>query len=95
MYGAQATWSAYQLSSFQPAERAAANATLALAWNVAAALASSVSGAVRGELGPAGFTVNMATLVVTYGIGATLVFALFRGREPHGDVVPAWPPEPD
>lgn len=95
MYGAQATWSAYQLSSFQPAERAAANATLALAWNVAAAVSSSASGAVRGTLGPAGFTVNMATLIVAYAIGATLVFALFRGREPQGDVIPSWPPEPD
>ncbi len=95
MYGAQATWSAYQLSSFQPAERAAANAPLALAWNVAAALASSASGAVRGALGPAGFTVNMAALVIAYGVAATLVFVLFRGREPRGDVAPAFPPVAD
>jgi len=45
MFGTQATWSAYQLSSFTPAERAAANATLApesrfdLAYNAAHALA--------------------------------------------------------
>ncbi|HEY6958626.1 MAG TPA: MFS transporter [Candidatus Limnocylindria bacterium] len=95
MFGTQATWSAYQLSSFTPAERAAANATLALAWNVAAAVASSVSGAIRGALGPDGFTVNVLVLVFWYTVGATLQFTLFRGREPSGDVVPAWPPEAD
>ena len=95
MFGTQATWSAYQLSSFTPAERAAANATLALAWNVAAAVASSVSGAIRGALGPEGFTVNVLVLVFWYTVGATLQFTLFRGREPSGDVVPAWPPEAD
>ena len=95
MYGAQATWSAYTLSSFQPAERAAANATLALAWNVAAAVAASASGAARGALGPAGFTVNVVTLTIAYAAGALLVLPLFRGREPRGDVVPAWPPAPD
>lgn len=95
MYGAQATWSAYMLSSFQPAERAAANATLALAWNVAAGIAASASGAVRGALGPSGFTLNVVTLAVAYGIGATLVLALFHGREPRGDAAPAWPPTSD
>lgn len=95
MYGTQATWSAYQLSSFTPAERASANATLALAWNVAAAIASSVSGAIRGALGPEGFTVNVLVLVVCYLVGATLQLTLFRGREPQGDAVPAWPLEAD
>jgi hypothetical protein len=92
MYGAQATWSAYTLSSFAPAERAAVNATLALAWSIAAAIASSASGAIRGALGPEGFTVNIVALVIFYGAGAVLVLTLFRGREPQGDVVPtAWP----
>ena len=96
MYGAQATWSAYQLSSFSPAERAAANATLALSWNVAAAIAASVSGAVRGALGPDGFTVNVLVLIVCYAAGATGVYVLFHGREPQGDLaVPAWPTQPD
>ena len=96
MFGTQATWSAYQLSSFTPAERAAANATLALAWNVAAATASSLSGAVRGALGADGFTVNVTVLVVCYLVGASLQFALFRGREPRGDPgTAAWPIEAD
>jgi MFS family permease len=92
MYGAQATWSAYTLSSFTPAERAAVNATLALAWSVAAAMSSAASGAIRGAMGPDGFTVNMAVLAVCYGAGALLVYALFSGREPQGDAAPApWP----
>jgi len=92
MYGAQATWSAYTLSSFVPAERAAVNATLALAWSIAAAIASSASGAIRGALGPEGFTVNLIALVLFYAAGAVLVLTLFRGRDPLGDVVPApWP----
>jgi len=96
MYGAQATWSAYQLSSFTPAERAAANATLALVWNVAAALSSSLSGAIREALGPAGFTANVLVLVACYAVGATLVLTLFSGREPQGDIVPAsWPTTAD
>ena len=85
MYGAQATWSAYTISSFTPAERAAANATLALAWSVAAAASSAVSGAIRGALGPDGFTVNMLVLAACYAFGSSLIFALFRGREPQGD----------
>ena len=90
MYGAQATWSAYTLSSFTPAERAAVNATLALAWSVAAAISASISGAIRGELGPDGFTLNAFTLAACYAVGATLVLVLFTGREARGDAaVPA------
>lgn len=98
MFGAQATWSAYQLSSFTPAERAAANATLALAWSVAAAIAASVSGAIRGAVGPEGFTLNVIALAVCYAVGATLVLVLFSGREPQGDMVPvpaSWPTTAD
>jgi hypothetical protein len=88
MYGAQATWSAYTLSSFAPAERAAANASLALAWSIAAAISASVSGAIRGEMGPDGFTVNAFTLAACYAVGASLVLYLFNGREPQGDAPP-------
>ena len=96
MFGTQATWSAYQLSSFTPAERATANATLALAWNIAAAIGASASGAIRGALGPDGFTVNVYVLICCYLAGALLQFTLFRGRVPQGDtVVPAWPLEAD
>ena len=89
MYGAQATWSAYTLSSFAPAERAAVNATLALAWSVGAAISSSGSGAIRGAMGADGFTLNAIVLVVCYAVGASLVYALFSGREPQGDAVVA------
>ena len=88
MYGAQATWSAYTLSSFTPAERAAANATLTLAWSVAAAMSSAISGAIRGAVGPDGFTLNMVVLVLCYAIGASLLLRLFTGREPKGDAPP-------
>jgi hypothetical protein len=63
------------------------NATLALAWSIGAAISSSVSGAIRGAMGPDGFTVNAIVLVACYAVGASLVLALFRGREPHGDAV--------
>ena len=89
MYGAQATWSAYTLSSFAPAERAAVNATIALAWSIAAAISSAISGAIRGAMGPNGFTVNVVVLCACYAIGASLVYILFRDREPQGDVAPA------
>jgi hypothetical protein len=89
MYGAQATWSAYTLSSFAPAERAAVNATLALAWSIGAAISSSISGAIRGAMGPEGFTLNVVVLVAFYAVGASLVLVLFRGREPQGDALVA------
>lgn len=96
MFGAQATWSAYQLSSFTPAERAAANATLALTWSIAAAISSAISGAIRGAVGPDGFTINVLVLVCCYAVGASLVAALFSGREPQGDAVPSsWPTTAD
>jgi MFS family permease len=88
MYGAQATWAAYTQSSFTPAERAAVNATLAMVWSIGAAISASISGAIRGALGPDGFTVNMLVLVVCYAAGASLVLLLFSGREPEGDAPP-------
>ena len=94
MYGAQATWSAYTQSSFAPSERAAVNATLGLVWSLGAAISATVSGAIRGSLGPDGFTVNMFALVVFYAAGASLVLLLFSGRVPQGDTVAAaWPRE--
>ena len=96
MYGAQATWSAYTQSSFAPSERAAVNATLALVWSLGAAISSTLSGAIRGSLGPGGVTVNMLVLVVFYAAGASLVLLLFNGRVPQGDTVAAaWPLEAD
>jgi MFS family permease len=86
MYGAQATWAAYTQSSFTPAERAAVNATLAMVWSIGAAISASISGAIRGALGPDGFTVNVIVLVICYAAGAMLVLTLFSGREPEGDV---------
>jgi len=88
MYGAQPTWSSYTLSSFTPAERAAVNASLALVWSVGAAISSTISGAIRGAVGPGGFSVNMLVLVACYAIGASLVLVLFDGREPKGDAPP-------
>jgi hypothetical protein len=92
MFGTQATWSAYQLSSFTPAERAAVTAALALSWSVAAAMSSAISGAIRGAMGPDGFTVNVLVLIACYFVAASLQFMLFRDREPQGDAPPAaWP----
>ncbi len=86
MYGASATITAYTLSSFTPAERAGANAILAIAWNAAAALGSVISGSVRGALGDLGWSANLATLAAAYFVAALLTLRFFRDREPAGDV---------
>jgi predicted MFS family arabinose efflux permease len=86
MFGASATMNAFTLSSFTPAERAGANAVFALAWSAANAVGAILSGAVRARLGPDGFTVNLLTLVVAYGIAAVLVWRLFAAHEPRGDI---------
>ena len=91
MFGASGTVNAFQLSSFTPAERAGANAVFALAWSAANAAGAVLSGAVRARLGPDGFTVNIVTLVVAYGLAAILTWRLFAGHEPGGDVAPAAP----
>jgi predicted MFS family arabinose efflux permease len=85
MFGASGTVNAFQLSSFTPAERAGANAVFALAWSAASAVGAIGSGAVRSALGPAGFTVNLVTLVIAYGLAALLTWRLFAGHEPSGD----------
>lgn len=86
MYGASATYGAFQLSSFRPAERAGATALLAIAWNFAAAGGSVVAGAARQALGDAGWTLNLVTLGAAYAVAATLLLRFFAGHEPRGDV---------
>ena len=86
MFGASGTVNAFQLSSFTPAERAGANAVVALAWSAANAVGAILSGAIRARLGPDGFTVNVVTLVVAYGAAALLTWRLFATHEPSGDV---------
>jgi predicted MFS family arabinose efflux permease len=86
MFGASGTANAFQLSSFTPAERAGANAVFALAWSAANAVGAILSGAIRARLGPEGFTANLVTLVVAYGLAALLTWRLFATHEPSGDV---------
>jgi predicted MFS family arabinose efflux permease len=86
MFGASATMSAYQLSSFTPAERAGAIAILTLAFSAANAVGATVSGALRSALGPAGFTANLVTLAAVYLVAAILTWRLFHAHEPRGDV---------
>src|SRR5207247_975017 len=86
MFGASGTVIAFQLSSFTPAERAGANAFFALAWSAANAVGAVLSGAIRARLGPDGFTVNLVTLVIAYGLAALLTWRLFATHEPSGDV---------
>src|SRR5438128_707391 len=86
MFGASGTVNAFQLSSFTPAERAGANAVFALAWSAANAVGAILSGAIRAQLGPGGFTANIVTLVVAYGFAALLTWRLFARHAPSGDV---------
>jgi predicted MFS family arabinose efflux permease len=86
MFGVSGTVNAFQLSSFTPAERAGANAFLALAWSAANAVGAILSGAIRARLGPDGFTVNVVTLVIAYGLAALLTWRLFARHEPSGDI---------
>jgi predicted MFS family arabinose efflux permease len=86
MFGASGTVNAFQISSFTPAERAGANAVFALAWSAASAVGAILSGAVRQRLGPDGFTVNIVTLVIAYGLAALVTWRLFATHEPGGDV---------
>jgi predicted MFS family arabinose efflux permease len=86
MFGASGTVNAFQLSSFTPAERAGANAVFALAWSAANAVGAILSGAIRARLGPEGFTANLVTLVIAYGLAAVLTWRLFATHQPSGDV---------
>jgi predicted MFS family arabinose efflux permease len=87
MYGSSSTYRAFQISSFGPAERAGVTALVTIAWNATAAAGSVLSGAVRGWLGDAGWTVNLVTLVIAYAIAAALSVAFFARHEPRGDVL--------
>jgi predicted MFS family arabinose efflux permease len=86
MFGASGTVNAFQLSSFTPAERAGANAIFALAWSAASAVGAILSGAIRARLGPDGFTINIVTLVIAYGLAAFFTWRLFATHEPSGDI---------
>jgi predicted MFS family arabinose efflux permease len=86
MFGASGTVNAFQLSSFTPAERAGTNAVFAVAWSGASAVGAILSGAIRQRLGPDGFTANIVTLVIAYGLAALLTWRLFGRHEPSGDI---------
>jgi predicted MFS family arabinose efflux permease len=86
MFGASGTVNAFQLSSFTPAERAGANAVIALTWSAANAAGAILSGAIRARLGPDGFTINVVTLVIAYGLASLLTWRLFATHEPSGDI---------
>jgi len=86
MFGASGTVNAFQLSSFTPAERAGANAVIALTWSAANAGGAILSGAIRARLGPDGFTINVVTLAVAYGLASLLTWRLFATHEPSGDI---------
>lgn len=85
MYGSSSTYRAYTLSSFSPAERAGVSAALTIGWSATAAVGSVLSGAVRTQLGDAGWTVNLMTLAVAYLVAAALTLRVFGSHEPRGD----------
>jgi predicted MFS family arabinose efflux permease len=85
MYGSSSTYRAYTLSSFSPAERAGVSAVLTIGWSATAAAGSVLSGAVRTQLGDAGWTVNLMTLAVAYVVAAVLTLRVFGKHEPSGD----------
>ncbi len=85
MYGSSATWNAFTFSSFTPSERAGVNAIAALSWSAGSGSGAVLSGAIRGALGPEGYTVNLLTLVMFYAAAAALILVLFRAHVPAGD----------
>ncbi len=91
MYGASPAVTALQQSSFAPAERAGAVVLFAIAWNGANAVGAALSGLVRADLGPAGYTANLVTLISSYGLAALLIHAFFRAHEPGGDTAGTLP----
>lgn len=88
MYGSSATYRAFELSSFRPAERVGASALLTIAWSGPAALGSVLSGTARDALGDVGWTLNIVTLAAAYIAGATLSLVFFGAHEPRGDEPP-------
>ena len=91
MYGSTPNFTALELSSFAPIERAGAVAIFAISWNGASAAGAALSGVVRAELGAGGYTANLATLVVSYLIAAALLVTFFRAHEPRGDAAAMLP----
>ena len=86
MYGASPAVTALQQSSFAPAERAGVVVLFAIAWNGANAGGAALSGLVRAELGPSGYTANLVILIAAYAVAALLIQAFFCGHEPRGDI---------
>ena len=78
-----------------PRERAGVNAIAALAWNAGSGSGAVISGALRGAVGPAGYTVNLLTLVFFYAVAAALIVVFFRQHVPSGDVGALAMPAPD
>ena len=91
MYGSTPNLTALELSSFAPVERAGAVAGFAIAWNGASAAGAALSGVFRAELGAAGYTANLAILVGSYLVAATLIVVLFRAHQPRGDAAAMLP----
>ena len=85
MYGSTPNFTAIELSSFAPVERAGAVAIFAISWNGASAAGAAFSGVMRAELGTSGYTANLVTLVVAYLVAAILMLVFFRRHEPRGD----------
>ena len=71
------------------------NAIAALAWSAGSGVGAVISGAIRGAVGPAGYTVNLLTLVVFYVAAAALILLFFRAHVPSGDVGALAMPAPD
>jgi predicted MFS family arabinose efflux permease len=91
MYGSTPNFTALELSSFAPVERAGAVAAFAISWNGASAAGAALSGVVRAELGTGGYTANLITLVASYFVAATLLVVFFRAHEPRGDAAAMLP----
>ena len=91
MYGSTPNFTALELSSFAPVERAGAVAVFAISWNGASAAGAALSGVVRADLGTGGYTANLATLVASYLVAATLLVVFFRAHEPRGDAAAMLP----
>ncbi len=91
MYGSTPNFTAIELSSFAPVERAGAVAVFAISWNGASAAGAALSGVVRAELGAAGYTANLITLVASYIVAAVLMLVFFRKHEPRGDAAAVVP----
>jgi predicted MFS family arabinose efflux permease len=88
-FGWVPTFTALELSSFAPVERAGAVAVFAISWNGASAAGAALSGVVRAELGASGYTANLVTLAASYLVAGSLLVVFFRGHVPRGDAAAA------